>query len=72
MFGVLFNFPSRYLFAIGLAAYLELEVYSSHIPPWYPAGGTLDTVNALFSYPYGAITLYGSAFQPNSGFQKRA
>jgi hypothetical protein len=40
--GVLFNFPSRYYYAIGLNSYLELEVDASHIHARYPTHATLD------------------------------
>ena len=69
---VLFTFPSRYSFAIGLSTYLALEVDASHIPDPSPGAGTLEPTRAFLGYPYGAITLYGMSFQTTSGFQGRA
>ena len=40
---VLFNFPSRYLCAIGLETYLRLEVSGSQFPAPYPGSSTQDT-----------------------------
>ena len=40
--GVLFSFPSRYFFAIGLEMYLELGVDASHIQTRYPTDPTQD------------------------------
>lgn len=40
---VLFNFPSRYLFAIGLKTYLELEVDAFQIRAQFPMYTTQDT-----------------------------
>lgn len=37
---VLFSFPSRYSFAIGLLACLALEVDAPYLPASYPRGGT--------------------------------
>ena len=64
--GVLFSFPSRYLFAIGLRAYLALEVGASQLPTAIPSHGTLGIEFFLSIYVYGAVTLYGEAFQPTS------
>ena len=69
---VLFNFPSQYLYAIGLKEYLRLEVDASHIPIWYPANGTQEHTKAFPSYPYVTITLYGLTFQNSSGSRDRA
>ena len=60
---MLFNFRSRYLYAIGLKEYLDLEVGASRIPAQYPVNGTLDTAYFLLSYPYVTITLCGITFQ---------
>lgn len=43
---VLFNFPSRYLYAIGLETYLRLEVSISQFPAPYPGSSTQDTSKA--------------------------
>ena len=40
--GVLFSFPSRYFYAIGLKMYLELGVDASHIQAQYPMDPTQD------------------------------
>ena len=68
---VLFNVRSRYLFAIGLEEYLQLDVDATHIPDSYPGTGTRDTVSVLFSYQYGTITLYRAPFQKTSHSQIR-
>jgi hypothetical protein len=63
-FGLLFSFPSRYLFAIGFGKYLRLDVSATHIPARKMTHGTQDTTPcSLKSYSNGAITLSGSAFQ---------
>lgn len=38
--GVLFSFPSRYFYTIGLETYLELGVDASHIQTRYPTDPT--------------------------------
>ena len=43
---VLFNFPSRYLYAIGLETYLWLEVSTSQLPAPFPGSSTQDTSTA--------------------------
>jgi hypothetical protein len=43
---VLFNFPSRYSYAIGLETYLRLEVSTSQLPAPYPGSSTQDTSTA--------------------------
>ena len=43
---VLFNVPSRYLYAIGLETYLRLEVSISQLPAPYPGSSTQDTSTA--------------------------
>lgn len=40
--GVLFSFPSRYFYAIGLEVYLELGVDASHIQAQYPMDPTQE------------------------------
>lgn len=40
--GVLFSFPSRYFYTIGLETYLELEVDASHIQTRYPTDPTQE------------------------------
>ena len=44
---VLFNFPSQYLFAIGLSKYLELEVDASHLPAQFPMSCTLEIASSF-------------------------
>ena len=44
---VLFNFPSRYLYAIGLSTCLRLGVDASRLPAPYPRSGTLDAVSSF-------------------------
>ena len=46
---VLFNFPSRYLYAIGLETYLRLEVSVSQFHTPYPRNATLDTLTSCLS-----------------------
>ena len=67
--GVLFNVRSRYLYAIGLEEYLQLEVDAPHIPDSYPGTGTRDTVSGSLSFRYVAITLYSTPFQGTSRSQ---
>ena len=69
---VLFNFPSRYSYAIGLETYLRLEVSASQFPAPYPGNSTQDTyARNLLGYYYGAITLFRTPFQEISYFQAR-
>ena len=65
--GVLFAFPSRYLFTIGHCRVFSLRRWSSRIPTKFLVFRcTWDTVRALESFVYRAITFFGSAFQQNS------
>ncbi len=50
---VLFNFPSRYLYAIGLSTCLRLEVDASHLPAPFPRDSTQDTFSALSTLTTG-------------------
>jgi hypothetical protein len=59
-------FPHGTAFAIGLGTYLALAAGVRQIPAGKPADGTQDGSNSLHGYAYGAITLYGGAFQPTS------
>ena len=64
---VLFSFPSRYYCAIGLGTYLALGVDDPRLPARIPTRGTQVTPPcSQQAYAYGAITLYGVAFQPTS------
>ena len=70
--GVLFNFPSRYLYSIGLETYLGLEVDAPRIPAPFPRDGTLDThARNLLRCRYGAVTLYRMPFQATLRFPAR-
>ena len=65
--GVLFTFPSRYLSAIGHQGVFRLNGWSRQIHTEFQGfrvtwGDTPETS----TYTYGAITLYGQAFQPAS------
>ena len=64
--GVLFNFPSRYLFTIGLGTYLALEVGDSQLPTAMSSRGTLLLGPSPLDFAYGALTLYGGPFQTTS------
>ena len=67
LLGVLFSFPSRYYCAIGLGTYLVLGVDDPQLPARIPTRGTQDTPPCnRGTYAYGAITLYGAAFQRTS------
>ncbi len=70
--GVLFNVPSRYLYAIGLETYLGLEVDAPRIPAPFPRSSTLDThARNLLRCRYGAVTLYRAPFQATLRFPAR-
>ena len=43
--GVLFSFPSRYFYSIGLETYLELGVDASHIQTRYPTDPTQEKIS---------------------------
>lgn len=60
--GVLFSFPSRYFYTIGLETYLELGVDASHIQTRYPTDPTQEQRQKGLKRKiiYGTITLYGS------------
>ena len=64
--GVLFSFRSPYYCAIGLGTYLALGVDDPQLPARIPTRGTQVTPHTLGAYAYGAITLYGAAFQRTS------
>lgn len=70
--GVLFNFPSRYSYAIGLHTYLGLGVDGPHVPAQYPVSSTLEIAPAQFSFHYGTITLFGITFQKTLRRKTRA
>ena len=61
--GVLFTFPSRYLFTIGHGLVFSLARWSSQIPAGlHVSRRTWDPFRAFRSFAYGAITLSGGAF----------
>src|SRR6201999_2357957 len=59
--GVLFTFPSRYLFAIGHQGVFRLGGWSPHVQ----TGFHVSRLTQGFSFlcAYGAITRYGRTFQ---------
>ncbi len=62
--GVLFTFPSLYLFTIGHQGIFSLRRWSSWIPiGFHVSDGTRDTARAFDVFDYGAITLFGQSFQ---------
>ena len=63
--GVLFTFPSRYLFTIGQQVVLSLGRWSSQIPPgFHVPEGTQESCWSCSAFAYGGVTLYAVAFQP--------
>ncbi len=61
LIGVLFTFPSRYLFTIGHRGVLRLGGWSPHVQTRFHV--PRPTQGRKKSYPYGAITHYGPTFQ---------
>src|SRR5207244_1412961 len=62
--GVLFTFPSRYLFAIGHERVFSLTRWSSQIPTGFHVScGTWESIGSQRAFAYGAVTLYGLTFQ---------
>ena len=65
--GVLFTFPSRYLFTIGRQVVLSLGGWSPQIPPgFHVSEGTQEHHWPVFAFVYGGFTLYAAAFQTAS------
>lgn len=65
--GVLFTFPSRYLSAIGHQGVFRLNGWSRQIHTEFQEFRvTWDDTQQTKAYNYGAITLYGTAFQRTS------
>ena len=65
--GVLFTFPSRYLSAIGHQGVFRLNGWSRQIHTEFQGFRvTWEHAPEPVPYVYGAITLYGPAFQPAS------
>ena len=57
---VLFTFPSRYWFTIGLSGVFSLSGWSRQIHTgFHVPRATQDTTIYIFSYPYRTITLSG-------------
>jgi hypothetical protein len=59
--GVLFTFPSRYLFAIGHQGVFRLGGWSPHVQTGFHVSRLTQGSTGL--YTYGAITRYGRTFQ---------
>jgi hypothetical protein len=59
--GVLFTFPSRYLFAIGHQGVFRLGGWSPHVQTGFHVSRLTQGLTGL--YAYGAITRYGRTFQ---------
>ena len=65
--GVLFTFPSRYLFTIGHQRVFSLGGWSPRIPVgFHVPGGTLDSAESRNIFTYGTVTLCGRPFQGRS------
>ena len=61
---MLFTFPSRYLFAIGLSVVFSLTGWSPLIPTGFLVSrGTQVPTRFFLNFTYAAFTLFGSAFQ---------
>ena len=64
LLGVLFTFPSRYWFTIGLSGVFSLNGWSRQIHTGFHVPRTTqDTTINNVAYLYGTITLYGLSFQ---------
>ena len=62
--GVLFTFPSRYLYTIGRQEYLALERGHPRFPQGFPCPVVLKNITRKpHLFAYGTITRYGSPFQ---------
>ena len=61
LIGVLFTFPSRYLFAIGHQGVFRLGGWSPHVQTGFHVSRL--TQGSVGIYAYGAITRYGRTFQ---------
>jgi hypothetical protein len=61
--GVLFTFPSRYLFTIGRLLVFSLRRWSSQIPAGFLVScGTRVLLERLSAFTYRALTVYGRPF----------
>src|SRR5690606_13839300 len=64
LFTVLFTFPSRYWFTIGLSGVFSLSGWSRQIQTgFHVPRPTQDTTILYIPYLYRAITLYRATFQ---------
>ena len=64
LFEILFTFPSRYQFTIGLSGVFSLTGWYRQIPTGFLLPrGTQDTVSKNRCFVYGIITLYDLTFQ---------
>ena len=64
LIGVLFTFPSRYWFTIGLPRVFSLGGWARRIHAGlHVPRATQDTATMYHIYVYGTITLYGQTFQ---------
>ena len=61
LIGVLFTFPSRYLFTIGHQGVFRLGGWSPHVQTGFHVSRL--TQGSACIYAYGAITRYGRTFQ---------
>ena len=62
--GVLFTFPSRYLFTIDLQTFLALEGGPPRFGPDFTCPTLLRNILEFYTiFTYGTITLYGYTFQ---------
>ncbi len=59
--GVLFTFPSRYLFTIGHQGVFRLGGWSPHVQTGFHVSRL--TQGSMSHYAYGAVTRYGRPFQ---------
>ena len=63
--GVLFNFPSRYLFTIGRLRVFSLGSWFSEIPAWFHLSSSTwaKDKEGNMTLTYWAITIFGRSFQ---------
>ena len=61
LIGVLFTFPSRYLFTIGHQGVFRLGGWSPHVQTGFHVSRL--TQGSAHLYTYGAITRFGRTFQ---------
>ena len=64
LFGVLFTFPSRYWFTIGLSGVFSLTGWSRQIQTgFHVPRPTQDTAKYKYHFEYRPFTFYGTPFQ---------